>query len=1236
MNQTLEGHAGSVVCCTWNPVHRKLTTSDEKGLIIVWMLHKGTWYEEMINNRNKSIVKDMKWTADGKRICIIYEDGAIIVGSVDGNRLWGKELNILLKNVMWSPDSRLLLFVTQDNDVLVYDSDGTRIKTMPMAAIAESNRNQDEMDIVGIDWYEGGSSASNARSDTAIPALAIAFDNGTVQLSRSDDDQNPIIFHSDLKLRSCKWNPSGMVLALSGNTTPPEGAQHDPNFKSLSMLKFYSRYGVLLRAMRIPGEDIACLTWEGSGLRIALAVDSFIYFANVRPAYTWCYFLNTVAYCYQRREPTVQFWNLTTGEMHPKPIPGGVHFLLACGDHCVIVTSEPVMASTAVSDKNEDEKEDSGSGSKKKKLQYVIQLRNGIGALVASKNIPFVPKYMAMSANQVAAANDRTLYTWQFQSAVTKSGLINNARAILDDDDINSYSNGSPSGDRSNGFSGVGVGNAWKERMIDVDSVHGAQAQAPETYRMITDPNSDPISCICSSDRHLMVGRRSGTITRLLLPHLSAENVYQVRGEPFRMELSCMSSKLAIIDAAGVMQVIDLEARAPANEEEEEDPSALGSQFGRKIGTDKRDVWDIKWAEDNDDLLCIMEKTKMTVMRDNVAEEPVISSGYLARFRDLEIRAVLLDEIMLTPDKPERDFIVDFETKALRELRDMIGQSGLEVGYIYATKNPHSRLYRILAEQSLEALELTMAEKCFVKIGDYHGVQLVKLLRSMTDKMKMKAEVAAYLQHFAEAESIYIDIDRKDLAVQVRSRIGDYNRVVKLVHEGAGGSDKMVMEALDKIAEQYADRFMWKKAAQYFQQSKNLERLADCLYRMESFEELSSLKADVSDGTPLLLTLAGRFESVGMYEEAVDCYVRSNNPKAAVDCCVLQNRWDKALELAEEFEFPQVEGLLLRFAATLNEGGRKLEAVELYRRANRPTDAALLINEIAEHVARRDVKPSLAKRLQVLSAHEIERHRKRTLDAATKATMQGGDDATAGTKKNIALATAATLETLMMTSLDTQTTGLATMTTAQGGRKTSRAFGSAWRAAAAYHYHMLAQKQYHEGNMDAAMKTSIKLCEYDDILSPRDIYSLLALTAFSNKFFAICSQAFVKVDKALYFDLFLLLWFIRYVDITQLETLQDIPADERDAIETLAVKVFVRNVPADPITLPEVYNRCLNVGKAYKACVASGRLFAIVVTIWCTKWYMTSDFVHVGLSSIRTRTTVRHVDIRFWPTREGI
>ena len=43
-----------------------------------------------------------------------------------------------------------------------------------------------------------------------------------------------------------------------------------------------------------------------------------------------------------------------------------------------------------------------------------------------------------------------------------------------------------------------------------------------------------------------------------------------------------------------------------------------------------------------------------------------------------------------------------------------------------------------------------------------------------------------------------------------------------------------------------------------------------------------------------------------MHDEAVDCHLRGSNPKAAVDCCVVLNRWDLALELAEKHDFPQV------------------------------------------------------------------------------------------------------------------------------------------------------------------------------------------------------------------------------------------------------------------------------------------------------------------------------------------
>jgi hypothetical protein len=52
----------------------------------------------------------------------------------------------------------------------------------------------------------------------------------------------------------------------------------------------------------------------------------------------------------------------------------------------------------------------------------------------------------------------------------------------------------------------------------------------------------------------------------------------------------------------------------------------------------------------------------------------VLSSGYLCRFKDLTITAVLLDDIMARPDEPELELLVEMETKSLRDTRDILAQ----------------------------------------------------------------------------------------------------------------------------------------------------------------------------------------------------------------------------------------------------------------------------------------------------------------------------------------------------------------------------------------------------------------------------------------------------------------------------------------------------------------------------------------------------------------------------------
>lgn len=46
--------------------------------------------------------------------------------------------------------------------------------------------------------------------------------------------------------------------------------------------------------------------------------------------------------------------------------------------------------------------------------------------------------------------------------------------------------------------------------------------------------------------------------------------------------------------------------------------------------------------------------------------------------------------------------------------------------------------------------------------------------------------MAAYFKRFEEAEKIYIEMDRRDLAVELRTKLGDWFRVVQLLKQGGG------------------------------------------------------------------------------------------------------------------------------------------------------------------------------------------------------------------------------------------------------------------------------------------------------------------------------------------------------------------------------------------------------------------------------------------------------------------
>ncbi|RVE43352.1 hypothetical protein evm_011992 [Chilo suppressalis] len=319
MNLSLEGHTGQLCVAIWNEVFQKLTTSDEHGVIIVWMLYKGSWYEEMINNRNKSTVTGMAWGSDGQKICIAYEDGAVIVGSVDGSRVWGKDIKGPgLSAVQWSPDNSLLLFALSNGELHLYDDQGNF--TMPVSVQGVSG----SMEIVSMDWYSGSAPLNR-------PILAICYRNGIIILMKNCIEEDSIVVETNMTLIDSHWNHNGTVLAAAGCTN-----------EQVNVVQFFSAYGEHIRTLRVPGGSLRALSWEKRSLRLAIAIDSFIYFANVKPDHKYAFYGNTLAFV--SGTETMTFWDTVTHQYWINQIPDVID-MCGIGEYCVIATLSTLIIS---------------------------------------------------------------------------------------------------------------------------------------------------------------------------------------------------------------------------------------------------------------------------------------------------------------------------------------------------------------------------------------------------------------------------------------------------------------------------------------------------------------------------------------------------------------------------------------------------------------------------------------------------------------------------------------------------------------------------------------------------------------------------------------------------------------------------------------------------------------------------------------------------------------------------
>jgi WD repeat-containing protein 35 len=310
-------------------------------------------------------------------------------------------------------------------------------------------------------------------------------------------------------------------------------------------------------------------------------------------------------------------------------------------------------------------------------------LCNSVGCPIDSSTINIEPKFVAMNKTHVIVASDDIIYYWQYRALNSKLVSLEKEKKQK-----------------------AGKENAFHiDQAPNQDSIYEREKWVKPS--MVT---QDPISAIAAGPNSFIVGRHSGQVMKFSLPYIQLENKLRLRCRPQQLKMNCDSTKFSIIDINGIMSFYDM------------NDASEGHNQGTHLPVDRKEVWSVVWSSDNPNLCALMEKNRLFVFRDFEPEEPILSAGYLCDFTDLEVKSVLLDDILKDPEeiKNIQEMFVQYEVKSLRDTREILTVN-LKEAVDFIEQNPHKRLWKLLTETALEKLNFGIAERAFVKMEDYYG-----------------------------------------------------------------------------------------------------------------------------------------------------------------------------------------------------------------------------------------------------------------------------------------------------------------------------------------------------------------------------------------------------------------------------------------------------------------------------------------------------------------------------------
>ena len=1088
-------HKYSISLISWNICYNKLTTVDSEGTLVVWK-KKGGYYDiEMVNKREESYIRDVKWSKSGKFICFIYEDGQIFTGLVEGNHDWYNTVESGLAFVEFSPDDQKILIAKKKEKIYIFSANGQQIGEM----ILEEPYN--EYDIVTIDWWsdyrknynemilseekDAESVADKSRNNihdklsksTDIwlkdsmhendynkfsKHLMVAFSNGNILFFDDENDKEPKKLKTELnKILGAQWEPKGTFFIVTGNfNDSKEDNKSENNVKALAL--FYNLEGEMIKILVCPNKIFSFSL--GNSTTIALEAQNIIYTGFIKYNYKWAFFCNTivVGYLIGDNKYNVLYLDIDNNAKMSK----NIHNLLgiiANDLFCVLFTSN-------------------------RENFYNILFTNNFGNVTDNKKCPIKPVTYAINNDYLIISDGNYIFIQVFKRNIKKKKK--NVDEKSDSEIINN--NDKKSENIIINFDKKSI----KEYIFFIDDENINIKKINYDYDTFISEaknlkTNNKIIAISLTSKYFYISRSLGNVYQYDISTFKLEKKFFFKEKIKKFGVSPFETYLWSIDNDDILRLHNIKPDIKENEKE----NKLINEFILK------DVWELEWInktedfdENFDDTLSFVtvERNKLFFYSNLEHEgDPYICTDYLAKYFDNEAIAVKLEDLINNKHNSNinpNNYIKRYENKILAQFNNLI-ETGKDLDEIYdfVKKNPSKKLWRRLSMKAMENLDFYTARKSMLQMNDFNGIEFINRMKNVKDPELLKAEIAQYNSNYEEASKLFSKSNRNDLNLAMLMKLGKWDQVSEIMSQEENGENKNTKEEQIKMAyNKYADELFEKKeydkAEEFYNKAGNIKGLTNCYFAKEEYDKASKMLEVIPEEDEYLEEMGNKFLGLGMCNEAVTAFTKHGNIKKGIESYISCNRWEDALDLSAKNGFIYMQELVDKFSDQFRLSGKKLDLINLYRKANMSVEVYKYLCEIAQDMRRMGVSPIIVKKIYVLAALELEKYKSQiNQQIYEEGLFNNKNQDNSKSKINY-------IDDALKKEID-------------------RIINNHWRGAEAYHYYLLCQVQLHNKKYKSSCKTAMRLRFYEDILGTETVYKLIAICSYMNKCYKIFANA---------------------------------------------------------------------------------------------------------------------------------